>query len=131
MNQIGFLIRFIALTAILYGVIHYSGTVFSKNIEGSYTLPLLFYFMAVTLAFHFGLQKRMASDPKGYIRFFMAGTTIKLLMHVIVIALYCSSNKETAIPFVMNFLLLYVGYLIFETFITYQSFQAQKKARGE
>jgi len=81
---------------------------------GNYAWFLVAYFFIVTATFHYGLLKTTTGKPQIFVRYFMAATTFKLLIHLLVIVIYCMLFKSTAMPFVLSFFTLYILFSVFE-----------------
>jgi cation transporter-like permease len=81
---------------------------------------LLFgYFSIITSGFHIGLLKATADRPPVFIRYFMATTTLKLLLHLAVIVFYSFMNRSHAVPFIVVFMILYGLFTVFEVIMTW------------
>ena len=90
----------------------------------SFTLPktwlspalpwLIFFFIGTSLlSFYYLLQ----TLDKRFIRFvntFLLTIIVKLFLYIGVMILYVLKNRPDAIPFILGFFVLYLGYTIFE-----------------
>jgi hypothetical protein len=72
------------------------------------------YFSIITLFFHLGVEQTTKSRPQVFIRYFMAATTIKLLMHLGIIVIFSILNRIIATQFILTFLAMYFLFTIFE-----------------
>lgn len=79
--------------------------------QGNY---LLIYFFLLTAVFHFGLVRSSQGKPALFVRYYMAATSAKLMIHLAVIVLYAITHKETAFRFILTFLPFYVLFTAFE-----------------
>ncbi len=86
---------------------------------------IFIYFIFITSVFHFGLLKSSEGKPQGFVRYYMGATTFKLMVHVMVILLYCLLNREQAVPFIVSFLIFYVLYTAFEVALAVKKFRKQ------
>jgi len=85
----------------------YSRTIF-------FLLNLLFF--SITALTHFILiHQSEKNNFRNFVSYFMAATTGKLLIYLMVIFFYLFFEKENAQPFIIFFLILYVLYTVFET----------------
>ncbi len=88
----------------------------------------LFYFSVLTYVFHLGLVKNLQGDPvkagQKFIRYYMAATTIKLMIHLIVILAVSLTHKSMAVPFIISFMVMYA---LFTAFEVYTSMKARAK----
>lgn len=88
------------------------------------TLPyLLVFFTAATLLSYYFLQKKIEGSPSGFVTAFMANSIIRLLLYLVIIAVYAFTNRPDAVNFILSFFLLYVIFTTFEV-----SFFLRKKA---
>lgn len=79
------------------------------------TLPyLLIFFTAATLLSYYFLQKKMEGSPSGFVTAFMANSIIRLLLYLVIIAVYAFTNRADAVNFILSFFLLYVIFTTFE-----------------
>ena len=75
----------------------------------------LFVFFIFTTAFiHYLLLSASKKKPQHFVRAFMAATSIKLFIYLLLITLYSFFNSSQAISFVLSFLILYLLYTAFE-----------------
>ena len=88
----------------------------------SVTWTIFLYFVMLTLFFHFGLLRASAGRPQAFVRFYMASTTIKLLLHIGVILLYCLFHREDAVRFIITFLVMYILFTTFEVTVVWKQF---------
>lgn len=79
---------------------------------------ILAYFTILTFVFHLGMIRSAKGDPakagKNFIRYYMAATSFKLLIHLTVILVYCVTHKLTAVPFIISFMICYAVFTVFE-----------------
>ena len=87
------------------------------------TWSLLLYFVFITLIFHVGLVKTSKGRPQVFIRYYMASTTFKLLLHMGIIIIYALFNKEDAIRFIVSFLIFYLIFTAFEVAVAWKQFR--------
>ncbi len=84
-----------------------------------------FYFL-IYAAFHFGTL-RYADNGQGFIRYYMAATVIKLFILLGVLVLISISNTAIARPFIINFLLTYMLFMIFEVYYLRKNYGTSRK----
>jgi len=90
----------------------------------SFTLPekyfaqqiwmILIYFLAISAIFQLVLARNTNENGQKYVRAFMAGTTIKLFIHVIALLIFAFLNSEKAVPVIITFFSCYLLFTIFE-----------------
>lgn len=75
---------------------------------------LLVFFLIISLAVYYFLEKAIAKRFSLFTNYFMIATMLKILIYLAIIILYAFTNKYDAIPFILAFLLFYIGYTTFE-----------------
>lgn len=90
----------------------------------SFTLPeeyfvrqiwlILIYFIIISALFHLILLQKQKGEPKKYIRTFLASTTARLFIHIIVLIALALLNRDRAIPLIITFFCCYLLFTIFE-----------------
>lgn len=78
------------------------------------TWYLYAYFCIITLLFHYGIVATTKARPQVFIRYYMAATTIKLLLHLGIIIWYSFVNRPMATRFILTFMIIYVLFTVFE-----------------
>jgi hypothetical protein len=88
--------------------------------EGSkITWMICLYFAVTTLIFHYGIVLTTKSRPQVFIRYYMAATTFKLLLHLIIIVLFAITYKELATRFIITFMIMYLLFTVFEVAVVW------------
>ena len=83
---------------------------------GTVHVIMLLWFAAITTALHLWQEHSMASDPKGFVRRFMAGLMLKMLLSLgVMVVLLIRAPKETVLPNGIAFAVLYLAFLAFST----------------
>lgn len=89
-----------------------------ENFPGKYAsgaaFPLLTFFVATTIAFHFILISAANKGPQNFVRYFMGATALKLLIYFMVIIIYLFAKKSNPAAFILTFLFLYLSFSVFE-----------------
>lgn len=75
---------------------------------------LLGYFSFITILFHYGITKATESRPQVFVHYYMASTTLKLLLNLGIIVVYSMLHREMAVHFIISFMILYFLFTIFE-----------------
>ena len=76
----------------------------------------LAYLSAVTLLLHLWQERAMVTDPKGFVRRFMAGLTLKMFVSIVAVAVVLLTHpRAEAVPLALAFALLYLAFLGFST----------------
>ncbi len=119
--------KYITLLALLTALMALGIVITSKFISAdlvdSVTWILLVYFVVITFAFHYGLVYSSKGRPQVFIRYYMATTTFKLLLHMGVIIIYALFNKTDAIRFISSFLIFYLIFTGFEVALAWKQFR--------
>ncbi len=102
----------------------FAGTMMIPDKIDIITWCLLFYFFIITLGFHIGLVNASKGRPQAFVRYYMATTTVKLLLHMMIIVLYALFNKEDAVRFITTFLVFYIIFTVFEVAVAWKQFRA-------
>ena len=107
------------LISFLLFIIPIAGLIFYYHSNCTTAVPIVtwgifFYFCILTLLFHFGIVKTTQSRPQVFIRYFMAATSIKLLLHLGVIVVYSITHREHATRFIIEFMIMYLLFTVFE-----------------
>jgi hypothetical protein len=77
---------------------------------------MLFWFAAITTVLHLWQEHAMTTEPKGFIRRFMAGLMLKMLLSLgVLVVLLIRAPKETVMPNGIAFAALYLAFLAFST----------------
>jgi len=85
------------------------------------TWMIYIYFSLVTILFHYGIVLTTQSRPQVFIRYYMAATTIKLLLHLAIIVFYSMSNREMATRFIITFMIMYLLFTAFEVMAVWRN----------
>ena len=119
--------KYIVLLVILSGIlslgIFITGKFIFPEFIDSLTWVVLGYFILVTTIFHAGLVYYSKGRPQVFIRYYMATTTFKLLLHMGIIVIYALFNKEDAIRFISSFLIFYIIFTAFEVSVAWKQFR--------
>lgn len=94
---------------------------------------IIVFFFIITSAFHYGLLKSTSKRPNAITIYYMATTTIKLLLYVGIIIGYSLMHKDKSAGFIVSFFIMYFFYTAFEVSILYKKFSTPgiKKPEGE
>lgn len=113
----------VVLTILLSLGLVFVGSILIPDSVDISTWTLLVYFLFITMLFHFGLVQASKGRPQVFIRYYMASTTFKLLIHMSVVVIYALFNKEDAIRFISTFLVLYIIFTAFEVAVAWKQFR--------
>ena len=79
------------------------------------SLPFLFvFYYACSLISYIILDRSIRKKINRFVSVFMLATAVKLLLYVSVMIIYAFINRKDAIPFLLNFFVLYLVYTVFE-----------------
>jgi branched-subunit amino acid transport protein AzlD len=77
---------------------------------------MLIWFAAITTALHLWQEHSMATDPKGFVRRFMGGMSLKMLLSLgVLVVLVVRAPKEAVLSSTIAFAVLYLAFLAFST----------------
>ncbi|MBK5286474.1 MAG: hypothetical protein JJE25_13830 [Bacteroidia bacterium] len=126
MNYFRFLRLLIVFTALLSLV----AGILSFTLPEKYFAPqiwmILIYFLSISALFQLTLAHNTGENGQKYVRAFMAGTTIKLFIHVVVLLVFAFMNREKAIPIIITFFCCYLLFTIFEVTMQLRKSKPQK-----
>jgi len=80
----------------------------------SNTFWLIFFFLGITIIVHYYLIKAVHKDFNKFFRYFTLTTIVKLLIYLLILIAYILLGMPNRISFIVNFLILYVFFTIFE-----------------
>jgi len=83
---------------------------------------VIVFFVFTTAAFHYGLIKSTQKRANSVTVYYMASTTIKLLLYLGIMIGYSLLHKEKAAGFIAAFFMVYFFYTVFEVGILYRKF---------
>lgn len=81
---------------------------------GSHTWYSVLYFVLLMAVNQVLMMRAAKSGGKQTVRFVMASSAFRLLLHLCVILVYALIYPESAINFVIGFFILYLAFLFFE-----------------
>ena len=106
-----FVVFVLACALVLVAVLYLNGSLITPHYAG-----VLLYFAAVTGFLHYWQENALVTDPKGFVRRFMAGLMLKMLLSMVVLVLLLfTAPKPIAIPLALSFAVLYLAFLAFST----------------
>ena len=83
---------------------------------------IMCFFIITTATFHFGLLRSTKKRAASITIYYMASTTLKLLLYAGIILGYALLHKERAAAFIVSFFLMYFLFTVFEVSILYKKF---------
>ncbi|REJ80946.1 MAG: hypothetical protein DWQ44_04200 [Bacteroidetes bacterium] len=107
----------------IFAAIILAGVLLPRGYVDSITWGILLYFLFTTLVFHVGLLRSSEGRPQVFVRYYMASTTLKLLLHMGVILIYSIFNKPDAMRFIITFLIFYIVFTAFEVGVVWKQFR--------
>jgi hypothetical protein len=114
-------LSFLTVFAIVCGSgLWFIATMFPSALSLDSILPVSLYFYVLTAVFHFGLVSTSAGKPALFIRYYMAATSFKLLIHMMLLVVVALFYKSAIIPFTITFLVFYVLYTVYEVAQAYR-----------
>lgn len=110
--------QFLIKSTVLTIIVFFLGTVFYTTFLKHYFLSVLpivvLFFYMVTNLVHAYLLKIAGKSSSRFTSQYMAVSFIKMFFYLAVAIVYVIFNRESAKPFIANYLLLYFVYTIFE-----------------
>lgn len=77
---------------------------------------VLLYFVMITAILHGWQEDAFVTDPKGFVRRFMAGLMLKMFLSLaVLVILLFTVTKSLSIPLTLSFATLYLAFLAFST----------------
>ena len=86
----------------------------SEYVSPAYPYLLAFFYFS-SLGIYAILAKSVKKRPAVFSTNFMFITVLKLFLLMVFLGFYIYLNRDDAIPFVIGFFILYIGYTVFET----------------
>ena len=117
LQQFGIFAVIIAITMWLAGTL-----IFPEQVNGT-SWAIYFYFVVVTVLFHFGLLRSSEGRPQIFVRYYIGTTTFKLMLHLGILVLYSLFNKPDAMRFIFTFMIFYFLFTAFEVMLVWRKFR--------
>ena len=100
-----------------------SGTMIIPEYVNGTSWAIYFYFVVVTVLFHFGLLRSSEGRPQVFVRYYIGTTTFKLMLHLGILVLYSLFNKPDAMRFIFTFMIFYFLFTVFEVMLVWRKFR--------
>lgn len=100
----------LVLLAAIAGVNQYA----PEKFHSPYAYYALAYFFTITLVIYKLTLRSNERSPQAFFRFFMGSTALKLFLHLTIAVAYRFLFPESAKPFLVSFMLLYLVFQVFE-----------------
>lgn len=81
---------------------------------------ILLFYVVLTAVFHLGALYFNEKGNAGFMRYYVAATTFKLLMLMSIMIIYAIMNPGIAVHFILYFFLCYLIYTAFETIVIFK-----------
>lgn len=94
--------------------------IFPSLFFSGFILPGSIYFLLLTAIFHFGLVKASSGKPALFIRYYMAATSFKLLIHMMLLVVLALFYKAEIVRLTVTFLVFYLFFTVFEVAQAYR-----------
>lgn len=78
-------------------------------------ISMIAYFTLLSLLLHLWQERMVHRDPRLFIRRFMGGLVLKLLLSLVVVVVLVKTSSVEKVPVITAFALLYLAYLGFST----------------
>lgn len=103
--------------SLLYCLLYYMMRDFltPRYYDGFWKVAVFFYILFASIHF-----LRLKQTGNSAVRFFMASTTIKMFLMLIILTIYFFLYRETAISFAISFLIAYFVFMVFDVAKSYK-----------
>jgi hypothetical protein len=105
------LLIYTLLIALIFSVI---SNTWQTNFINENILYLIFFFYALNILVFYFLVKAIHKDFNKFFRYFSVTTTAKLMIYLLIIALYILLKLPEKMSFTINFMILYVLFTVYE-----------------
>lgn len=109
------------LFALALALLHFAALFFWSSVYSfSFGLGLIVFMYVFFALFHYALL-RLASQRSTalFVRIFMVLTTGKIILLLLILAVYVAFNRQNAVPFMVVFSISYLGFFTLEVLHTY------------
>lgn len=110
--------RYLKNVIVFGALLSLAAGILSFSLPDRYFVPqvwlILVYFIIISAIFQLILLQKQGGEPKKYVRAFMAGTTLRLFIHIIALVIFALTNRDKAIPIIIIFFSCYLLFTIFE-----------------
>ena len=117
MNYFRFLKSLIVFTALLSLVAGILSFTLPEKYFAQQVWMILVYFFVISALFQLIVMRIGKDDGKKYVRAFMAGTVLKLFIHVIALFVFALTHRDKAIPIIITFFCIYILFTVFEVWM--------------
>jgi len=101
-------------TLIIILIYSISSHLLSSDYINYNTFFLIFFFFGLTIIIHYFLIKAIHKDFNKFYRYFTLTILVKLLIYLLIIVLYVLLGLPNRIAFIINFMILYILFTIYE-----------------
>ncbi len=114
-SEVRLFIRQLLLLASLTGIAVIGLMFISPPEYVSPVLPfiLIFHTAATLISFLF-IHKKLQQTPQKFVNVYMANTTIKLLLYLVILMVYSLNYLHDAVNFISSFFVMYMIFTVFE-----------------
>lgn len=114
-SEVRLFLRQLLILALITGVT-VVGLIFLSPLKYvSPVLPfILIFHTAATLISFLIIHKKIQQAPQKFVNVYMANTTIKLLMYLVILMVYSLNFLDDAVNFIIGFFIMYLIFTVFE-----------------
>ncbi len=114
-NEVRLFLRQLLLLASLTGIAVIGLLFLSPPQYVSPVLPfiLIFHTAATLISFLF-IHKKIQQAPQKFVNVYLANTTIKLLLYLVILMVYSLNFLYDAVNFIISFFIMYMIFTVFE-----------------
>ena len=87
---------------------------------------ILSYFSCLSIIFHALYLRNLRGSDQGFVRFHMAGITIRLFINIGVLVVYSLFNPDHAPAFILTFMILYFVFTVFEVIHVWKEIKGKR-----
>ncbi len=82
---------------------------------------IVLYMYGLVLLMHLALQKTFAQRPQAFVYRFMGFSGLRLVLHFMILIVYCLIFRNLLVGFTVQFLIIYFLFTIFEIYFLYRA----------
>ncbi len=88
--------------------------IYKPSLISSAILWIIVLFLLISSTIHYFLLKTTQNNIRKFITVFLGTITFKLIIYLFFMIIYAFSNRENAKIFLLNFIILYIIYTVYE-----------------
>ena len=129
-NLVAFIIKLSAYAFIIWLIYFFANSFIPAKLYFHKAPYLILFYFLVTLVFHAGLLNSERKSNRSLVTYYMLATALKLFIYLGIIIGFGLLKTGKSIPFISNFLMLYILFTIFEVAVVYSHFKTKIPAQS-